>query len=92
MSEKNKSEVFSSPYELFLAHDSKNLQPNRSKEHGRRISTIWEKQINLEANHHRPAHNLPKSGRSLAWFRTSACHVDDPGSNPGDRTQPILLS
>jgi hypothetical protein len=25
-------------------------------------------------------------GRSLAWFRTSACHVDDPGSNPGDRT------
>jgi hypothetical protein len=26
------------------------------------------------------------SGRSLAWFRTSACHVDDPGSNPGDRT------
>jgi hypothetical protein len=28
----------------------------------------------------------PQSGRSLAWFRTSACHVDDPGSNPGDRT------
>jgi hypothetical protein len=26
-----------------------------------------------------------RSGRSLAWFRTSACHVDDPGSNPGDR-------
>ncbi len=26
-------------------------------------------------------------GRSLAWFRTSACHVDDPGSNPGDRTK-----
>src|SRR3972149_3173931 len=25
-------------------------------------------------------------GRSLVWFRTSACHVDDPGSNPGDRT------
>jgi hypothetical protein len=30
-------------------------------------------------------------GRSLAWFRTSACHVDDPGSNPGDRTTTILL-
>ena len=27
-----------------------------------------------------------KSGCSLAWFRTSACHVDDPGSNPGNRT------
>ena len=27
-----------------------------------------------------------EGGRSLAWFRTSACHVDDPGSNPGDRT------
>ena len=27
------------------------------------------------------------SGRSLVWFRTSACHVDDPGSNPGDRTK-----
>jgi hypothetical protein len=25
-------------------------------------------------------------GCSLAWFRTSACHVDDPGSNPGNRT------
>ena len=25
-------------------------------------------------------------GRSLAWTRTSACHADDPGSNPGDRT------
>jgi hypothetical protein len=25
-------------------------------------------------------------GNSLAWFRTSACHVDDPGSNPGYRT------
>jgi hypothetical protein len=24
---------------------------------------------------------------SLEWFRTSACHVDDPGSNPGDRTK-----
>src|SRR3990170_5298948 len=36
--------------------------------------------------------NLPKSGCSLAWFRTSACHVDDPGSNPGDRTHPILCS
>ena len=22
----------------------------------------------------------------LEWFRTSACHVDDPGSNPGNRT------
>src|SRR3990170_1437792 len=31
-------------------------------------------------------------GCSLAWFRTSACHVDDPGSNPGDRTHPILCS
>jgi hypothetical protein len=30
------------------------------------------------------------SGRSLAWFRTSACHVDDPGSNPGDRTTLLL--
>ncbi len=28
-----------------------------------------------------------KSGCSLAWFRTSACHVDDPGSNPGNRTK-----
>ena len=28
-----------------------------------------------------------ESGRSLVWFRTSACHVDDPGSNPGDRTK-----
>ena len=27
-----------------------------------------------------------KCGCSLAWFRTSACHVDDPGSNPGNRT------
>ena len=27
-----------------------------------------------------------ESGCSLAWFRTSACHVDDPGSNPGNRT------
>jgi hypothetical protein len=27
-----------------------------------------------------------KSGRSLVWFRTSACHADDPGSNLGDRT------
>ncbi len=27
------------------------------------------------------------SGHSLVWFRTSACHVDDPGSNPGDRTK-----
>jgi hypothetical protein len=26
-------------------------------------------------------------GCSLAWFRTSACHVDDPGSNPGNRTK-----
>ena len=25
-------------------------------------------------------------GRSLAWFRTSACHAEDPGSNPGGRT------
>ena len=25
-------------------------------------------------------------GHSLVWFRTSACHADDPGSNPGDRT------
>jgi hypothetical protein len=28
-----------------------------------------------------------KCGCSLAWFRTSACHVDDPGSNPGNRTK-----
>jgi|YelNatPaOPRAMG01_1025707.scaffolds.fasta_scaffold05984_3 hypothetical protein len=27
------------------------------------------------------------SGRSLAWSRTSACHADDPGSNPGGRTR-----
>ena len=27
-----------------------------------------------------------KSGYSLVWFRTSACHADDPGSNPGGRT------
>ena len=27
-----------------------------------------------------------RSGRSLAWTRTSACHADDPGSNPGGRT------
>ena len=27
-----------------------------------------------------------QGGCSLAWFRTSACHVDDPGSNPGNRT------
>jgi hypothetical protein len=27
-----------------------------------------------------------KSGRSLVWSRTSACHADDPGSNLGDRT------
>ena len=25
-------------------------------------------------------------GRSLAWSRTSACHAEDPGSNPGGRT------
>ena len=25
-------------------------------------------------------------GYSLVWFRTSACHADDPGSNPGGRT------
>ena len=24
-------------------------------------------------------------GYSLVWFRTSACHADDPGSNPGGR-------
>jgi hypothetical protein len=30
-----------------------------------------------------------RSGCSLAWFRTSACHVDDPGSNPGNRTTPL---
>jgi hypothetical protein len=30
--------------------------------------------------------NEKKCGNSLAWFRTSACHVDDPGSNPGYRT------
>jgi hypothetical protein len=34
----------------------------------------------------KPESSLNSSGRSLAWFRTSACHVDDPGSNPGDRT------
>ena len=28
-------------------------------------------------------------GCSLAWFRTSACHVDDSGSNPGNRTTNI---
>jgi hypothetical protein len=26
------------------------------------------------------------SGCSLVWSRTSACHADDPGSNPGNRT------
>ena len=28
-----------------------------------------------------------ESGRSLAWSRTSACHAEDPGSNPGGRTK-----
>ncbi len=28
-------------------------------------------------------------GRSLAWTRTSACHADDPGSNPGGRTSKL---
>ncbi len=32
-----------------------------------------------------------ESGCSLAWFRTSACHVDDPGSNPGNRTNMLSL-
>ena len=27
-----------------------------------------------------------RSGRSLAWSRTSASQAGDPGSNPGDRT------
>ncbi len=26
-------------------------------------------------------------GHSLVWIRTSACHADDPGSNPGGRTK-----
>lgn len=26
-------------------------------------------------------------GRRLVWTRTSACHADDPGSNPGGRTK-----
>ena len=30
--------------------------------------------------------NSEACGRSLAWTRTSACHADDPGSNPGGRT------
>ena len=30
--------------------------------------------------------NSEACGRSLAWSRTSACHADDPGSNPGGRT------
>ena len=30
--------------------------------------------------------NENKSGRSLAWSRTSASQAGDPGSNPGDRT------
>ncbi len=30
--------------------------------------------------------NENTGGRSLAWTRTSACHADDPGSNPGGRT------
>ena len=32
------------------------------------------------------------SGRSLVWFRTSACHADDPGSNLGGRTTLCFLS
>ena len=39
----------------------------------------------LELRDSRPV-QLKTSGCSLAWFRTSACHVDDPGSNPGNRT------
>ncbi len=35
---------------------------------------------------------LRKSGRSLAWSRTSAFHAEDPGSNPGGRTTIILMS
>ena len=38
-----------------------------------------------------------KCGRSLDWYdprdtlvRTSACHADDPGSNPGGRTILVL--
>ena len=30
-------------------------------------------------------------GRSLAWFRTSACHAEDPGSNPGDRISVVAF-
>ena len=33
------------------------------------------------------ANSKNECGCSLAWFRTSACHVDDPGSNPGNRTK-----
>ena len=42
--------------------------------------------LNIEQSSKIPSLNQNSSGCSLAWFRTSACHVDDPGSNPGNRT------
>ena len=43
---------------------------------------------NGQANGHQEnsSNQQTECGCSLAWFRTSACHVDDPGSNPGNRT------
>jgi hypothetical protein len=58
------------------------------------IESVASKAIAIGENHKPDQHGQAESGSnkqtecgcSLAWFRTSACHVDDPGSNPGNRT------
>ena len=43
----------------------------------------YDQQTNYNRKVKESSHICKKaSGRSLVWFRTSACHVDDPGSNP----------
>ena len=42
-------------------------------------------QVELSSN------SRTECGCSLAWFRTSACHAGDPGSNPGGRTKNFLF-
>ena len=45
----------------------------------------WEQKMGTENKYEGSLHEII-GGRSLAWTRTSACHAEDPGSNPGGRT------
>ena len=54
-----------------------------------KIDPIDQKNIDPKLNN-LGSESLNLCGCSLAWFRTSACHVENPGSNPGNRTTSSL--